>query len=65
MQLERDLARADIKPMAWVINQSLTTVPVTDPLLRSRQAHERPFLEELARHTPRLTVETIHPELMR
>ncbi len=65
MQLERDLARADIKPMAWVINQSLTTVPVTDPLLRSRQAHERPFLEELARHTPRLTLETIHPELMR
>ena len=40
MQLERDLARADIKPFAWVVNQSLTPLEVTDPVLRSRRAHE-------------------------
>src|SRR5690606_1095764 len=40
MQLERDLARADIEPFAWVINQSLTPLDMSDPVLRSRQAHE-------------------------
>ncbi len=39
MQLERDLARAGITPDAWVVNQCLTTLRVTDPVLRSRQAH--------------------------
>jgi len=57
MQLERDLARAEIQPTAWVVNQCLTTLPVSDPVLRSRQAHEAPFLKELSRHASRLVLE--------
>jgi arsenite/tail-anchored protein-transporting ATPase len=50
MQLERDLARADIKPFAWIVNQSLTPLDVTDLVLRSRRAHKARFLEEIAGH---------------
>jgi arsenite/tail-anchored protein-transporting ATPase len=57
MQLERDLARAEIKPAAWVVNQCLTTLTVTDPVLRGRQAHEAPCLLELSRHNARLVLE--------
>jgi len=56
MQLEHDLARAGIKRMAWVVNQCLTTLSVTDPVLCSRQAQEGPFIEELARHAAQLVV---------
>ena len=47
MQLERDLARADITPFAWVVNQSLTPLDVTDPVLRARRNHEAVHLREL------------------
>ncbi len=57
MQLERDLARAEIEPFAWVVNQSLTPLAVTDPVLRSRQAHEAKHLHELATHAARLVIE--------
>ncbi|HMA92028.1 MAG TPA: arsenical pump-driving ATPase [Polyangiaceae bacterium] len=57
MQLERDLARAGIAPTAWVVNQCLTTLPVTDPILRLRQAREAPFMNELSRHCPQLVLE--------
>ena len=57
MQLERDLARADIRPFAWIVNQSLTPLHVTDPLLRSRQGHEATHLKELVGHAARLVLE--------
>ncbi len=57
MQLERDLARADIRPFAWVVNQSLTPLTVTDPVLRARQAHEATHLRELVGHAPRIVLE--------
>ncbi|MEX2465599.1 MAG: arsenical pump-driving ATPase [Gemmatimonadota bacterium] len=57
MQLERDLARADITPSAWVVNQSLTPLAVTDPVLLSRQAAEKVHLEELGRHSARVVLE--------
>ncbi len=57
MQLERDLARADIKPFAWVVNQSLTPLSVTDPVLRSRRAHEATHLQELVGHAARVALE--------
>ena len=57
MQLERDLARADIKPFAWVVNQSLTPLTVTDPVLRSRRAHEATHLQELVGHAARVVLE--------
>ena len=57
MQLERDLARADIKPFAWIVNQTLTPLVVTDPVLRARRAHEAKHLQELAGHASRVVLE--------
>jgi arsenite-transporting ATPase len=57
MQLERDLARADIRPFAWVVNQSLTPLEVTDPVLRSRQNHEATHLRERVEHTEHIVLE--------
>ena len=31
--LQRDLERAEIQPFAWVVNQSLSPLPVSDPVL--------------------------------
>lgn len=45
--LQRDLLRAGITPFAWVINQSLTPLPVSDPVLKSRKLHERVFIREV------------------
>ena len=57
LQLERDLARAEITPFAWVVNQCLTSLLLTDPVLRTRQAHEAPHLRELAAHAARTVLE--------
>jgi arsenite-transporting ATPase len=57
MQLERDLARAGITPFAWVVNQSLTPLAVTDPVLRSRRANEATHLQELEGHAARMVLE--------
>ena len=59
MQLERDLARAGIHPFAWLVNQSLTPLTVTDPVLRSRQAGEAKHLNELLNHAPRVVLEPL------
>ncbi|MGO8684331.1 MAG: arsenical pump-driving ATPase [Thermoleophilia bacterium] len=57
MQLERDLARAGIAPFAWVVNQCLTPLDVTDPVLRSRRALESRYLQEIAVHAQRTVLE--------
>ncbi len=46
-QLQRDLARAEIHPFAWVINQSLAPLAVTDPVLLRRRAAEGRFHAEV------------------
>jgi arsenite/tail-anchored protein-transporting ATPase len=46
-QLQDDLVRAGIRPYAWVINQSLAPLPVTDPVLLARQHHERGYIREV------------------
>jgi len=48
-QLQEDLVRADIRPFAWVINQSLAPLLVTDPVLLARQHHERAYICEVVR----------------
>ncbi|OFX20170.1 MAG: arsenical pump-driving ATPase [Anaeromyxobacter sp. RBG_16_69_14] len=45
--LQGDLARADIAPFAWVVNQSLAPVATRDPVLAARRRAERPFLDEV------------------
>ena len=46
-QLQRDLRRAEIEPYAWIINNSLAPLNVTDPLLVERQKHEARYIQEV------------------
>jgi len=57
LQLEADLARAGITPFAWVVNQSLTPLRVSDATLCARRAHEATHLAALAEHTQRMVLE--------
>jgi arsenite-transporting ATPase len=61
MQLEQDLARAGIRPCAWVVNQSLAPLELSDPLLRARQAQESGLLDELLGHAGRVALEPLEP----
>jgi arsenite-transporting ATPase len=54
--LQRELRRAGIEPFAWVVNQSLTPVAVTDPVLVARRSAERVFLAEVRRIAQRAHV---------
>lgn len=45
--LQRDLRRAEIEPFAWVINQVLSPLPLTDPLMKQRQSYEQKYLREV------------------
>ncbi|WP_373649709.1 arsenical pump-driving ATPase [Schlesneria sp. DSM 10557] len=56
-QLQHDLQRAQIEPFAWVINQSLLPLTVTDPVLSRRRAHETTFVNEvITRHSERVVL---------
>jgi arsenite/tail-anchored protein-transporting ATPase len=56
-QLQCDLRRAGIEPFGWVINQSLSTLDIHDPVLLSRQRHEATFLREVAeQHASRVAL---------
>jgi len=48
-RLQEDLARAGIKPFAWVINQSLLASGTVDPLLAQRGQYEKPFIEQVTK----------------
>lgn len=45
--LQRDLRRAEIEPFAWVVNQALSPLPLSDPLMKQRQAHEQQYVREV------------------
>ncbi len=46
-QLQRDLARAEIRPFGWIVNQSLVPLAVSDPILVRRRANEARFHAEV------------------
>jgi arsenite-transporting ATPase len=46
-QLQQDLIRAGIQPFAWIINQSLASLAVTDPVLRARRHKEFKYIREV------------------
>ncbi|MBA4190734.1 MAG: arsenical pump-driving ATPase [Planctomycetaceae bacterium] len=53
-KLQADLSRAGITPFAWVINQCLTPLAVTDTVLVSRRGHEARYVREvLTEHAAR------------
>ena len=54
--LQADLARAGIAPFAWVVNQSLTPLPMWDAVLTARRAAELPWLAEVAALSRRVAV---------
>ena len=64
-ELQEDLARAGIKPFAWVINQSLSASDTTDPTLASRARAEGELIHrvitELSDRTVILPVEPEAP----
>jgi arsenite-transporting ATPase len=51
--LQADLRRAGIAPWAWVINQSLAPLAVTDPVLAGRRTQEFRYIEEVATQSGR------------
>ncbi len=51
--LQRDLERAEIKPFAWVVNQSLSPLSVSDSVLQQRRALEARYLREVSELAPR------------
>ena len=56
MALEKDLLRAGIRPFAWIVNQSLTPLALSDPLLLARSGEEARYLTEVERHATRTAV---------
>lgn len=46
--LQADLARAGIRPFAWVVNQTLAPLTVTDPVLVRRRAAEGVYHREVS-----------------
>jgi arsenite-transporting ATPase len=47
--LQSDLRRAAIEPYAWVINQSLVPLELSEPVLVARRLQERRYIDEVAR----------------
>jgi arsenite-transporting ATPase len=56
VRLDADLRRADIRPFAWIVNQSFAACATTDPVLSARAAHELPYIGEVRRATDRCVV---------
>ncbi len=49
-RLQQDLLRAGIRPFAWVINQSLSPLAVSDPVLLARRQREAPYIREVTKN---------------
>lgn len=47
IELQADLLRAGIKPAAWIVNQCLAPLAVTDPVLAHRRQREFRYIEEV------------------
>ena len=55
-QLQKDLVRAEIQPFAWVINQSLVPLAVSDTTLVQRRANEGRYHTEVQALSPRVVL---------
>lgn len=51
--LQKDLKRAGIHPFAWVVNQSLAPLAVSDPVLVGRKTQESRYIGEVAAESDR------------
>jgi len=55
-RLQADLERAGIHPFAWVVNQCLTPLDLSDAMLRRRRTAEAPYLHEVQALSPHVTL---------
>jgi arsenite/tail-anchored protein-transporting ATPase len=55
-ELQADLERADIRPAAWVANQTLTATGTRDPILAERARHEQRWLADILDRHDQLAV---------
>jgi arsenite-transporting ATPase len=46
-RLQNDLRRAGIEPFAWVVNQAVSAISTTDPVLLERAKKETAYIEEV------------------
>lgn len=46
-ELQNDLRRAGIEPFGWIVNQCLTSLGSSDPVLQRRAFNELPYLAEV------------------
>ena len=54
--LQADLRRAQIEPLAWVINQSISQTDSRDPVLLARGNDEAPYIREVTDKLSKRTV---------
>jgi arsenite-transporting ATPase len=54
--LQQDLLRAEIRPFAWVVNQSLVPLHVSDPILVQRRANEARYHAEVRQLAARVAL---------
>lgn len=54
--LQEDLARAEIHPFAWIINQSLSAAQTTNPVLQARRNNEQEYIAEVEQLSQRVAV---------
>ncbi len=55
-KLQDDLARADIHPFAWIINQSFTPVQTDNKVLLTRKNNERTYIREVQTLTDQIAI---------
>ena len=55
-ELQADLKRADIRPTAWIANQTLTATGTQDPILAERARHEQRWLADILHRHHQLAV---------
>lgn len=61
-RLQEDLARADIHPFAWIINQSLSPVKTSNDVLAARQQNEKQYINEVKQLADRIAIVPWLPE---
>jgi len=64
--LQTDLRRASIEPYAWVVNQSLAPLQLSDPVLRARREQELRYIDEVTGiHARRAFLAAWDPDIAR
>lgn len=54
--LQKDLERAGIAPYAWIINQSLTPLSISNPVIAARRRNEAAFIQKAFSMTPKTVI---------